>query len=101
MVAFYQALNDKQYEDAYAFLSPAFQAANPFERWKAGYANTRSIEVETAPGASPSEVLILLTAVDARPGGGTVTQRFKGSWMLLWHAERQRWVLDKARIEPA
>ena len=29
--AFYEALSDKHYEDAYAFLSPAFKANNPFD----------------------------------------------------------------------
>ena len=58
--------------NAYAFYTPTFQAANPFERWKAGYATTQSIEVQTTPGRVPTEVLIELTATDTRPGGGTV-----------------------------
>ena len=46
-------------------LRPAFQAANPFSQWKAGFADTQSIEVETAAGRSPSEVLMRLTAMDS------------------------------------
>lgn len=99
--AFYQALSEKRYADAYDFLSPSFQASNPFDRWKAGYATTQSIEVETAQGVTPNEVAIVLTAVDARQGGGTVTRKFKGAWTLEWSADKKRWLLDKARIEPA
>jgi hypothetical protein len=97
--SFYRAISERQYEDAYAFLSPTFKASNPFERWKAGFASTRSIEVETSPGPTPNVVQIELTAVDARPGGGTVTQKFRGSWTLVWSGEQKRWLLDRARIE--
>jgi hypothetical protein len=99
--AFYSALQDRRYEDAYAFYTPAFQAANPFDRWKAGYASTQNLDVQTSPGAIPTEVLIELTATDSRPGGGTVTRRFRGAWTLIWSADQKRWLLDKARIEAA
>jgi hypothetical protein len=99
--SFYQAISEQRYEDAYGFYSPAFQSANPFSQWKAGYVNTQRIEVETSTGRTPSEVLIQLTAVDRRPGGGTVIQRFRGSWTLIWSAEQRRWLLDKASIQPA
>jgi hypothetical protein len=99
--AFYRALSDRQYDDAYRFLSPTYQANNPFEVWKAGYATTQSIEVETATGAAPTDVLIELTAVDRRAGGGTVMQRFRGSWTLVWSGEQKRWLLDRARIQQA
>ena len=46
-------------------------------------------------------MLIKLTATDSRPGGGTITQRFKGAWTLIWSAEKKRWLLDKASIQPA
>lgn len=99
--SFYAAVGDRRYEEAYAFLSPAQQASNPFDRWKAGYANTQSIEVETSPGATPNEVQIRLTSVDSRPGGGTVTQRFTGTWTLIWSAEQKRWLLDTPNIRAA
>ena len=99
--AFYSALQDRRYEDAYGFYTPAFQAANPFERWKAGYATTQSLEVQTSPGAVPTEVLIELTATDSTPGGGTVTRRFRGTWTLVWSGEQKRWLLDRARIVAA
>lgn len=98
--AFYRAISEGRFDEAYEFYSPAFQAANPFNQWKAGYANTRSIEVETAAGRTPTEVLIQLTATDSRPGGGTSTQKFKGSWTLIWSPEKKRWLLDKASIQP-
>jgi hypothetical protein len=99
--SFYAALGDKRFDEAYQFLSPAQQASNPFDRWKAGYADTQSIEVETAPGATPNEVQIKLTSVDSKPGGGTVTRRFTGTWTLIWNADQKRWLLDKASIRPA
>jgi hypothetical protein len=99
--AFYQAVTERRYEDAYDFYSPAFQSSNPFAQWKAGYANTQSIEVETSAGRTPSEVQIMLTSTDTRPGGGTVTRTFKGTWTLIWSGERQRWLLDKASIQAA
>ena len=99
--SFYLAISERRYDEAYQFYSPAFQAANPFSQWKAGYASTQSIEVETAPGRTPNEVQIQLTSVDSRPGGGTITRRFKGTWTLLWSAEKKRWLLDKASIQPA
>jgi hypothetical protein len=99
--SFYAAIGDHRYEEAYAFYSPALQAANPFDRWKAGYANTQSIEVETSPGATPNEVGVVLTSVDTRPGGGTVTQRFTGTWTLIWSPDQKRWLLDKASIQPS
>jgi hypothetical protein len=97
--AFYQALSEKRYEDAYGFLSPAFQANNPFDRWKAGYATTQNIEVDTKTGATPSEVLIDLTSTDLQPGGGTISHRFRGTWTVIWSVDEKRWLLDNARIE--
>jgi hypothetical protein len=98
--SFYRAISERRYDEAYEFYSPAFQAANPFNQWRAGYADTQSIEVETATGRTPAEVLIQLTATDNRPGGGTITRRFKGSWALTWSPEKKRWLLDKASIQP-
>ena len=91
VVAFYRALQAGRFEEAYTFLSPDFQAANPYPEWRAGFATTRSIEVETQPGLeftddrgrSVYEVLVRLIAVDATAGGGTVTRRFAGVWLLV------------------
>ena len=99
--SYYMVLGEKRYEDAYEFHSPAYQAANPFGPWKAGFADTERVEVETSAGRTPSEVAIQLTATDRRPGGGTITQRFRGTWILIWSAEKKRWLLDTASIQPA
>ncbi|MCC6174535.1 MAG: hypothetical protein IT305_04450 [Chloroflexi bacterium] len=99
--AFYRALSDGRYDEAYAFYSPALQAKNPFERWKAGYATTQAIDVTTTPGAIPTEVKVVLAATDSTPGGGTVTNRFRGTWTLVWSVPDRRWLLDRAQIEPA
>ena len=98
---YYLALGDRRYEEAYEFHSAAYQANNPFNQWKAGFANTQRIEVETSPGPTPSDVLVQLTATDTRPGGGTVTRRFKGTWTLIWSPEKKRWLLVKASIQAA
>lgn len=98
---FYSALSDKRFADAYAFLSPAYQQQNPFEPWKDGYATTQSIQVDTAAGAAPNEVQVELTATDRRPGGGTLTRRFRGTWTVIWSAEQKRWLLDSPSIRPA
>ena len=91
VVAFYRALQEDRFEEAYAFLSPDFQAANPYLAWRSGFATTRRIEVETRPGVevtdergrSVYEVLVRLIVVDAAAGGGTVTRRFAGVWRLV------------------
>lgn len=97
--AYYQALAERRFGDAYGFHSQAYKASNPFDRWQAGFANTQSIEVETRPGEVPSEVTIDLRSTDRQAGGGTVTHRFRGSWTLVWSGEQKRWLLDRARIE--
>jgi hypothetical protein len=90
--AFYRALSLGRYEDAYALLSPAFQAREPFERWRAGFASTVSITVETqagGEGVGPAdgryvyEVLVWITAVDQAPYGERTTSCFNGRWFLV------------------
>src|SRR5215208_6524764 len=108
VVAFYRALSTRRHEDAYALLSPAFQAGHPFDAWRAGYATTRSIEVETRAGREgndPSdgryvyEVLVTLTAIDDSPSGEGVTSCFDGRWFLIKGSEGgPRLVLDAASI---
>ncbi|MCL5998806.1 MAG: hypothetical protein M1546_22520, partial [Chloroflexi bacterium] len=93
---FYQMLNNKQYRDAYDFLSPAFQAANPFDAWSAGYQDTVSIEAQASESAAADgPVTVLLTSV-AQSASGKVTQRFSGTWTLVWSNDASQWLLDEA-----
>lgn len=97
VIAFYQALNERRYADAYALLSPAYQARTPFESWVAGYVTVERISVEQARGGLlPDAVVVTITVVDRLPTGGTVTRRFGGTWFLVWSPSRLHWLLDRA-----
>jgi hypothetical protein len=93
---FYSLLNNKQYEEAYAFLSPAFQAINPFEQWRAGYQNTESIEIEAAENFDGS-IAVTLTSVEQTPNGN-VTRRYEGTWTLIWSNDASQWLLNKGEF---
>ena len=99
---FYNALDRHALRDAYAFLSPRFQAANPFDAWQAGYANTDSIAVETRPGPGPAEVAVTIQATDLTAAGTAAPQRFAGGWRLV-PSDRAPLglLLDQATITPA
>jgi hypothetical protein len=109
--AFYGALSLGRYEAAYALLSPAYQEDQPFERWRAGYGTTQSIEVRTRPGREGTdpadgryvyEVLVSLAALDELPSGERVTRCFDGRWFLVkGQAGGPGLLLDTASIGPA
>jgi hypothetical protein len=87
--------------DAYAFLSPRFQAANPFDAWAGGYASTESVEVETRAGASPNEVTVTIRAIDRYYPDTRETRRFAGAWRLAADAAAPLGLLlDQATIAP-
>ncbi len=96
--AFYHALNERQYEDAYEFLSPEFQAAHPFAEWAAGYASTQRINVQAENGPGADQVTVQLTATDRTAGGAQAVSHFAGSWFLSWSGTR--WLLERADIRP-
>lgn len=99
VLAFYQALNEHRLADAYAFLSPAFQARYPYDVWAASYAFTQRITVEQARGQLlPDAVAITIVTVDRMPNGAMVTRRFGGAWYLVWSPTSLRWLLDRADI---
>lgn len=109
VIGFYRALDhavsfprpgggDVIYADAYAYLSPAFQAAHPFDAWAAGYANTARIAVETSPSVFENAVDVLITATERTPAGQSVVRRFAGSWHLVYSQSERRWLLDGAAI---
>ena len=93
---FYELLNRRQYPRAYAFLSPAFQAAHPYDDWSAGYQNTLSIQVH-ATNHPDGSVAVQLTAVD-KTDDFPITQQYCGRWTLVWSAPDRQWLLDQAQI---
>jgi hypothetical protein len=98
---FYNALSRHSMRDAYAFLSPRFQAANPFDAWAGGYLNTESVEVETRPGATANEVAVTIRAIDRYPPDRRETRRFAGTWRLTPEATAPLGLLlDQASISP-
>ncbi|MGH2586898.1 MAG: hypothetical protein ACRDJE_18445 [Dehalococcoidia bacterium] len=107
VTGFYRAIDDGWFEEAYGFLSPAYQAANPFPVWETGFATTRDVQVYTLPGASftenglqAQEVHVTLTVKDELPDGTLVTRRFAGTWIVV-EGDRpgvSLW-LDRATIE--
>ena len=97
--AFYQALSERKYEDAYQFLSPSFQANNPFESWKATYANTEKLLARTGSGATPTEVAVALISTERQADGSLITHEYRGTWSVIWNPEKTRWLLDEATIE--
>jgi hypothetical protein len=94
---FYQLLNDKQFRDAYTFLSPDFQAANPFDRWVEGYANTIEIRAEASliPGQNAANVNVTATE---RSATGQSTRRFSGRWNVIWSSPAKQWLLNQPQI---
>lgn len=80
---FYHALDGGALPEAYAFLSPRFQAASPYAPWAAGYARTGAIEVETRPGPGVDAVALTLAVRDREaPPDAPPAERFSGTWQL-------------------
>lgn len=96
---FYDLLAQGDYPNAYALLSAPMKAANPYDTWLAGYANTVSVQA-SVQGHDPSAgaVGVMLTAVDRAPDGAEVTRRFAGTWKLAWEPQRPGWALNEASI---
>jgi len=96
---YYYKLSQRKYEDAYGFLSPSFQANNPFESWRAGYANTEKLMARTGRGATPTEVGVALTSTERQSDGSLVTHEYRGTWSVIWSDAKTQWLLDDAKIE--
>jgi hypothetical protein len=96
---FYELLNQKDLAGAYALLSGAEQAANPFDTWAQGFAGTIDVQAVVTPDpATPNVVHVALAATDRTGDGGQVTRRFAGTWGLVW-AESRGWLLANPRIQ--
>jgi hypothetical protein len=96
---FYELLQNKNYLDAYNFLSPAFRDANPFGAWSTGYANTLSFTAQTKDNPDGT-VGVTLVSTD-KTANGNVTRTFSGAWKLAWYstARFKQWVLDSATFK--
>jgi hypothetical protein len=95
---FYQLLGRKDLKGAYALLADAEQAANPYDSWAAGYANTVAIQATAAADpATANTVRVELSATDQQ-GGGQVSQHFTGTWTLVWGGTGRGWLLANPQI---
>jgi len=95
---FYSLINAKQYDAAYQFTTPAFQAREPFDKWKAGYATTKSVEAEATSTETAGPVKFKLTAVDTS-AGGDLKRTFTGVWTLVYSTAKHQWLLDTAEVQ--
>ncbi len=93
---FYTLLQERNFADAYAFLSPTFQAANPFATWEAGYANTESIvATATADPTVTNRIAVTLEVNERLSSGVTRVRHYSGYWDLSWDSEAPGWLLQK------
>ena len=99
ILQFYNLLTDKQYSDAYALLSPTFQAVNPFESWEGGYANTGRILAAITPDPSVEDRLSVELEVSETLSSGTTRLRyFRGYWDVVWDGDVPGWMLRDGRF---
>ncbi|HEU5100972.1 MAG TPA: hypothetical protein VFU22_18230 [Roseiflexaceae bacterium] len=96
---FYQLLGRKELKTAYALLADAERAANSYDSWAAGYANTIAIQATAAADpAVANTVRVDLSATDRAADGGQVSRRFVGAWKLVWGGAGRGWLLADPQI---
>ena len=95
---FYSLISAKKFDDAYKFTTPAFQAREPFDKWKSGYATTKSVEAQSTVSEQAGPVKFKLTAVDTTPTGD-LTRTFTGVWTLIYSTAKHQWLLDTAEVQ--
>ena len=95
---FYAAINAKQYDAAYQFTTAAFQAREPFDKWKAGFATTKSVQAEATSTEQAGPVKFKLTAVDTT-ASGDLTRTYTGVWTLVYSTAKHQWLLDTAEVQ--
>lgn len=94
---FYMLLGERRYEEAYALLSPAFQAAHPYDTWVSGFAETEEITAYVAQ-SEPGTVTVNLATTERDGDGGTRERFFSGTWSVIFSSEQRTWLLDEAAI---
>jgi S1-C subfamily serine protease len=92
---FYSLLDQRSYEQAFAFLSATYKGSIAFETFRNGYATTQSVAVEDVRSIAPSTVQVTVLATDLI-NGQTLVQRFAGTWDLVM--EGGGWRLNRAQI---
>jgi hypothetical protein len=98
VAGYYAALADRRFADAYAFLSPRFQAEDArFSDWVAGFDATDEVILNSAE-PTPGAVSVDVTAVERWPDGTRGERSFAGNWFLIWSPAAGRWLLDRAQI---
>lgn len=96
---FYTLLQNKSYTDAYDLLSPEFQAANPFDAWQAGYANTESFAATvTADTDIANRVTVALAVNERLSNGATRVRHYNGYWDLRWNGAAPGWILQNGQF---
>ena len=92
---FYDLLGARDFTNAYTLLGSAFQAANPFAAWEAGYANTQSFTATvTSDAGTPNRVLVDLQVTELLSGGSTRITHYSGHWDLVWSGSAPGWQLQ-------
>jgi hypothetical protein len=95
---FYSMINAKRFDVAYAFTTPAFQSREPFDKWKAGFASTKSVEAQATTSDQEGPVKFKLTAVDST-ASGDITRTYTGVWTLVYSTAKHQWLLDTAEVQ--
>lgn len=89
---FYQLLSAKSYKDAYSMFSSAFQTSQPFDKWQAGYQNTKILNY-TVTQVDANRARVELASQE----GANNAQKFFITWALIW--TEKGWKLDKALVQ--
>ncbi len=96
---FYTLLQERSFVAAYALLSPAFQAANPYVTWVVGYGNTESIVATVmADPTITDRVTVALEVAERLSSGTTRVRHYSGYWDLTWNGEAPGWTLQDGRF---
>ncbi|MCB0063941.1 MAG: LysM peptidoglycan-binding domain-containing protein, partial [Caldilineaceae bacterium] len=92
---FYELIQSRSYTEAYAFLSPTLQAANPYDTWVAGYAETEAIDATLEPDPALENRVTAELSVTERLSSGTARIRhYTGYWDLVWNGTVPSWTLQ-------
>jgi hypothetical protein len=101
VASFYLALNDRDLPGAYGLLSPAAQAARPYETWAVGFATTLAVEVSgprvVGQDNGWATVAAQVRAVD-NVDGRVVATLYDVEWQLV--QTEAGWRLDSGTMEP-
>ncbi len=92
--SYYYYLKQRDYAAAYAWLSPAFQAANPYDVWKSGFQDIISLDAETGHPADGWVTATLTTTL--RTTTGTISKNTTERWKPIWDARKPgEWRLNQ------